>query len=174
MFLQNCRCSYSLSITFPIPSKVSQPSDFSPILYHLPSLPLTYPSLSPTPRPCVRPRPPPPEDASFQVITTVPAEPAFAHIPLLDRFNQMTAWPAAPDSGGIAYLVAATPQSAGWWRRWTSADWLGFLDFIDRRLVQCSSNGYDFGTRVSFVTDGRCLACRYDLTDELRTQTDTR
>ena len=25
-----------------------------------------------------------------------------------------------------------------------------------------------------FVTDGGCLACRYDLTDELRTQTDTR
>ena len=29
-------------------------------------------------------------------------------------------------------------------------------------------------TRVSFVTDGGCLACRNDLTDELRTQTDTR
>ena len=29
-------------------------------------------------------------------------------------------------------------------------------------------------TRVSFVTDGGCLECRYDLTDELRTQTDTR
>ena len=29
-------------------------------------------------------------------------------------------------------------------------------------------------SRVSFVTDGGCLACRYDLTDELRTQTDTR
>ena len=29
-------------------------------------------------------------------------------------------------------------------------------------------------SRVSFVADGGCLACRYDLTDELRTQTDTR
>ena len=29
------------------------------------------------------------------------------------------------------------------------------------------------GTRVSFVTDGGCFACRYDLTDELRIQTDT-
>ena len=26
---------------------------------------------------------------------------------------------------------------------------------------------------VSFVTDGGCLACRYNFTDELRTQTDT-
>ena len=25
-------------------------------------------------------------------------------------------------------------------------------------------------TRVSFVTDGECFACRYNLTDELRTQ----
>ena len=31
-----------------------------------------------------------------------------------------------------------------------------------------------FHTRVSFVTDGGCLAYRYYFTDKLRTQTDTR
>ena len=30
-----------------------------------------------------------------------------------------------------------------------------------------------YGTRVSSVTDSGCIACRYDLTEEIRTQTDT-
>ena len=32
--------------------------------------------------------------------------------------------------------------------------------------------GHSHPTLVSFVTHGGCLACRYDLTDKLRTQTD--
>ena len=40
--------------------------------------------------------------------------------------------------------------------------------------MRITRSGDRSGTRVPFVTDGRCLACRYDLTYELRTWTDTR